>query len=102
MWTYQASTNNFVEIEVEINQVITQVTSTFSQVAENNYGTLDPNYTPKSDIWLKTRDYFRRPRENFEGDVFVKYYWQFVTDQTPEFFMYDFTGEQLESTGPYA
>ena len=102
MWTYQASTNNFVEIEVQINQVITQVTSTFSQVAENNYGTLDPNYTPKSNIWLKTRDYFRRPRENFEGDVFVKYYWQFVTDQTPEFFMYDFTGEQLESTGPYA
>lgn len=102
MWTYQASSNAFVEIEVEINQIITTVASTFSQIAENNYGTLDPNYTPKSNMWLKTRDYFRRPRENFEGEVAVKYYWKWMTDQTPQFFMYDFSGEQLESTGPYA
>ena len=102
MWSYQPSSNNFVEIEVEINQIITQVASTFSQVAENNYGTLDPDYTPRESVWLKTRDYFRRPRENFEGDVSVKYYWKFMTDQTPQFFMYDFSGEQLESTGAYA
>jgi hypothetical protein len=102
MWTYQASSNTFVEIEVEINQIITQVASTFSQIAENNYGTLDANYQPKESVWLKTRDYFRRPRENFESEIAVKYYWKWLTDQTPEFFMYDFSGEQLESTGPYA
>lgn len=102
VWAIQPSINSMVEVEVDLNVSVSQVSSTFSYIGENLYGTLDPDYKPKSDIWIKTRDYFRRPRENFNGDVPVKYYWKWMSDQIPEFFMYDFSGDMLETTGPYA
>lgn len=101
-WTIQPQTNSLIEISVELNTQIDLNPSTFSFAEDNVYGTLDPNYEPRESIWLKTRDYFRRPRENFEGDVQVKYYWKWLTDQVPEFFIYDFSGEQLDTTGVYA
>ncbi|NBP01681.1 MAG: hypothetical protein EBU90_16405 [Proteobacteria bacterium] len=102
IWSIQPVANKFVEIDVEINLNLIPTGNTFSQIGENQFGTLDPNYVPRKSIWLKTREYFRRPRENFEGDVVVQYYWRWLTDQVPEFFMYDFSGEQLPKTGPYA
>jgi hypothetical protein len=51
-------------------------------------------------MWLKTRDY-RRPRENFNGDVPV--HWKWFSDNAPQFFLYDFYGEQLKKvTGSYS
>ena len=102
VWAIQPSINSFIEIEVDLNVSITSTVATYSSVGENLYGTLSPDYVPRPDVWLKTREYFRRPRENFEGDNSVKLYWKWLTDQTPDFFIYDFTGTQLLTTGPYA
>jgi hypothetical protein len=102
VWSIQPTLNSVVEISVELNNQINPLPLTFSNIDDNVYGTLDPNYEPRESIWLKTRDYFRRPRENFEGDVSVKYYWKWLSDEVPEFFMYDFSGEQLSKTGAYA
>lgn len=79
-----------------------EVVTPSTDIGDNNYGTLDSNYVQRESIWLKTRDYIRRPRENFEGETRVQYYWRWLTDDKPEFFMYDFSGEQLETTGDYA
>lgn len=99
MWFIQPSTNKVVEIVVQLNNnaVVTQVQSV--SIEENTmYGSLHPNYVPRPDIWLKTRDYFRRPRENFNNDVPVKYYWKWFADNVSEFFLYDYSGEQLQLT----
>lgn len=97
MWFIQPSTNKVVEIEVKLNNtaVVTQVES-ISIEDNTQYGTLHPNYIPRPDIWLKTRDYFRRPRENFNTDTQVKYYWKWLADNVSEFFLYDYSGTQLE------
>jgi hypothetical protein len=102
VWTIQPSQNTFVEISVDLNVILTPIVTTFSYVEENLYGTLDPSYIPRPDMWIKTREYYRRPRENFNGDTPVEYYWKLATDQTPEFFIYDFSGTQLSQTGSYA
>jgi hypothetical protein len=102
MWTIQPSTNSILELEVTLNSVITpEVIS--NQISENNlYGTLDPNYVPHPDLWLKTKEYLRKPRENFKNDVPVTYYYRWYSDVSPEFFMYDFSGTQLPTTGSYS
>lgn len=99
MWFIQPSTNKVVEITVQLNNnaIVTQVESI--SIEENTmYGSLHPNYVPRPDIWLKTRDYFRRPRENFNTDTQVKYYWKWLADNVSEFFLYDYSGEQLQLT----
>ena len=102
MWTIQPSTNSILELEVTLNSLITpEVIS--NQISENNlYGTLDPNYVPHPDLWLKTKEYLRKPRENFKNDVPVTYYYRWYSDVSPEFFMYDFSGTQLPTTGSYS
>lgn len=102
IWTIQPSLNSIVEMVVDLNLLVTTTTATYSDVGEGLYGTLDPGYIPRESIWLKTRQYFRRPRENYEGDVPVKYYWRWMTDEVGDFFLYDFSGGQLSTTGSYA
>ena len=99
MWFIQPSTNKVIEIEVQLNNDITINQIESISIEENAmYGSLHPDYIPRPDIWLKTRDYFRRPRENFNTDVSVKYYWKWLADNVPEFFLYDYSGSQLELT----
>lgn len=102
MWTIQPSTNSVLEVEVTLNSVITpEVIST--QITEDNlYGTLHPDYVPHVDLWLKTKEYLRKPRENFKDDVPVTYYYKWYSDTAPQFFMYDFSGTQLLTTGSYS
>jgi hypothetical protein len=57
---------------------------------------LHPNYVPHQDIWLKTREYLRRPRENYGNDGYVDLVWTWMTDEYPQMFLYDFTGNQLD------
>jgi hypothetical protein len=98
----QPSSNTLVEISVTLNSEIIINSSTYSNVYENFYGTLDADYTPHTDLWLKTREYIRRPRENYNNDPFVKYVWKWETDQTPQMFLYDFSGTQLTTSGSYS
>jgi len=102
VWAIQPTNNSLIEIEVTVNSLIIPQQIPSSLVDDNLYGTLDPNYQPRTSIWLKTRDYIRKPRENFEGDVRVEYYWKWLTDDKPEFFMYDFSGDQLKASGSYS
>ena len=102
IWSIVPSEDSLVEVEVEVKSTIDLLPSSFSSIEDGLFGTLDPNYVQRPSIWLKTRDYIRRPRENFEGDVRVKYYWKWLTDEFPEMFMYDFSSDQLPNTGDYA
>jgi len=85
------------EYKVSIDSKLVKETTTYSIVGENNYGTLDLNYVPHKDLWLKTREYIRKPRENYNDEPFVNFVWKWVDDQTPEIFLYDFSGEQLNT-----
>jgi hypothetical protein len=94
--------NLLVEIGVVINSSININNPTYSTVGESYYGTLDPYYTQPTDLWLKTREYIRRPRENYADEPYVSYVWSWETDQYPQMFLYDFSGNQLPITGSYA
>ena len=103
IWTIQPSTGSIIEVEVSLNSTITPIIAPSIPISEDNrYGTLDPNYIPHQGIWLKTREYLRKPRENFSYETKVEYYWRWYSDVVPEFFMYDFSGNQLTSSGSYS
>jgi hypothetical protein len=102
IWTLQPSISNVFVIKPTVNSVVEIITATGSLIDEGQFGTLDPNYVKPTEIWLKAYECVRKPRENFEGEKAVKYYWRWLTDENPEFFIYDLSGEQLEKTGPYA
>ena len=102
VWSIQPSINSVAEVQVVLNGSIIINPATFSSIDDGSYGIFDPTYVPRESIWLQTREFFRRPRENFEGDVKVKYYWRWLTDQATEFFLYDFSGDLLPATGSYA
>jgi len=102
IWALQPGINSVIEIMVDLSSTINLLPVGATVSEDNQYGTLDPNYQPRESIWLKAKEYIRRPRENYEGDVSVKYYYKWITDYVPEFFMYDFSGQQLSTEGPYA
>ena len=76
--------------------------SSVENVFDSQYGTLAQDYVEPATIWLSTRDYIRRPRMNYMGEPQSSLVWGWESDDKPEFFLYDFSGDQLESTGPYA
>jgi hypothetical protein len=102
VFAIQPSLNSVIEIGVNINATININTNNNSEIGENLYGTLDPNYVPHPGLWLKAKEYVRKPRENFEGETQVSYYWRWFEDTNPEFFIYDFSGTQLTTSGSYS
>ena len=99
--------NNIFELKVKLNNSIGIIPPTTpNQNIDNDddaFGTLDPNYIKRPTIWLKSRSFLRKPRANFIGDVNVEYIWKWDAnyDNNP-FFLYDFSGDQLEKDGAYA
>lgn len=103
IWGIQPSVNGIVEIEVQLKNEMSDIVSIGTGNTENQYGTLEPSFVENDGMWLKSRDYYRRPRENFEGDVEVHYYWKWFSDNISDFFLYDFSGEQLSvDSGSYS
>ena len=102
VWAIQPIINKVVELLPTLTASPISGTSSSIGIEESLYGTLDPDYVPRESLWLKTREYMRWPRENFEGEQRVEFYWKWMTDDTPEFFIYDLSGEQLEKSGAYA
>jgi len=102
MWTIVPSLGQVIEIVSTVTTTITATSSQSDITDDNQYGTLDPNYKPYVSTWIKSREYFRRPRENFQGETPVKFYWKWYSDTVPEFFLYDFSGDQLQTTGSYS
>ena len=102
VWTIQPSTLSIIEVTPNITTNILPSYINSISIDEQKYGTLHENYIPKDHIWLKSRDYVRKPRENFIGEESVEFYWEWFDDQKPEFFLYDLTGDQLATTGSYS
>lgn len=55
-----------------------------------------------SALTLSAREFLRQPRFGFDTDPQAKIVFKWVDDTTPELFLYDFSGSQLETTGPFA
>ena len=92
------SDNKIFELSVILNSSISlsATYSTPSSLSEGVFGTLDPNYVPKTNVWLKTRQYLRTPRQNFTFDNSqVQFVYKFKEDNIPQIFMYDVSGNQL-------
>ena len=102
MFGIQPGTNTLVEISVVLAAVYEQLLATFSNNYNNQLGTLGPDYIPHPDLWLNTREYLRKPRENYNDEPFVKYLWKWETDEYPQMFLFDFSGDQLPISGSYA
>ena len=102
MFGIQPTINKLIELAVNLNVQVIQDTTTYSNNFDNKLGTLSPDYIPYTDIWLKTREYLRKPRENYNDEPYVKYLWKWETDEYPQIFLYDFYGDQLPITGSYA
>ena len=94
--------NDVIEIGVIINSTLTINNPTYSTAFESYYGTLSPGYIPHEDIWLKTREYIRKPRINYEGDTQTSYVFKWESDDVPQMFLYDFSGDQLPTSGSYS
>ncbi len=101
IWTILPNENSICEVIVTVNSSVVP-DSGYITAEENSYGTLSPEYVPHIDIWLKSKEYLRKPRENFNNEVQVEYYWKWYSDIAPEFFLYDFSGSQLTTTGSYS
>ena len=103
VWTIQPGLNSIIEIKVIVNTTIIPETVLSVPITEDNrYGTLKSDYIPHESIWLKTKEYLRKPRENFSYESKVEYYWKWYSDVSPEFFIYDFSGTQLTNSGSYS
>jgi hypothetical protein len=102
IWGLLPSSNQIFEIEVFVPISIIEEDDVVKYIGENMYGTLHPNYIEPELIWLNTADFIRKPRFNYqqEGENPVQYVWRFRED-VEEFFLFDFTGDQLEKDGAY-
>lgn len=104
IWGLQPLLNQIVEVGVNLgSQILIEPNPGTASITDGQYGTLDPNYVPKDYLWIKTDPYIRYPRQNFTYDNSqVKYVYKWQTDQVPEIFLYDFSGNQLTATGSLA
>jgi len=98
IWMIQPSSDTIVEIVSNLSGNFI-VDNTPTVVDDDFYGSLESGYQKRNHIWLHTREYIRRPRENFTGDPIVHFYWKWYSDNVPAFFLYDFSGDQLPSGG---
>ena len=102
IWAIQPDTEKVVEVQVFLSSSFQIETITPTASTDNFYGTLNPEYIDRDYLWLNVREYIRRPRENFNNGPTVSLYWKWFSDNVPQFFMYDFSGEQLPTSGALA
>ena len=105
MWGILPGSNKILEIvvdrEIYVAISYTQEYEIYNGIYESLYGTLDKDYKRRDNLWIKTRDYIRRPRENYIGENSIQYVWKWSSDDVPDIFLYDFTGNLLDKSGPY-
>ena len=102
IWSIQPSTNQIIEIVPTLNYYFIPIVASYSSFTQSMFGSLDPGYIQRNYLWLHTKDFIRRPRENFNGEPRVSLYWRWFSDNDPEFFMYDFSGDLLPTAGALA
>ena len=99
MWGILPTTNSVTEVGVIVNSQVQLMPIQPVSIGDQQ-GSLSE--APRASTWISSREYIRYPKENYSDDVAVEYIWKWEDDQTPEMFMYDFSGELLEKTGVYA
>ena len=102
VWAIRPQDSQILEIEVQISSYFQVETISATGVNQDVYGSLSPEYNNRDYLWLNVREYIRQPRENFNGDPRVSLYFKWFANNVPEFFMYDFSGNSLPSTGVLA
>jgi hypothetical protein len=102
IWTIQPGGKSILEVKSYFDTSVVSTENTGISIDEFRYGSLSDAYQKKSNFWIKTREFFRKPRENFSGEQQVEYYWKWLNDQIPEFFIYDLSGDMLPTTGSYS
>ena len=102
IWFLQPTSNRIIEIEVSITSAVSIVGNQFLRIIENQLGTLSPDFNPLTTLWFKTREFLRKPRENFdyEGKK-VNFIWK-LEEENKDIFLFDFSGDQLDNTGTFA
>lgn len=102
IWLIQPSSSTIVEIVSNLGGNFLIDNTPTENIDEDFYGSLESVYQRRNHIWIHTREYIRRPRENFNGEARVHFYWKWYSDNVPAFFMYDFSGDQLPTDGLFA
>lgn len=102
IWLIDPTAETVIEILSNLSATFNADPLPVQSTGESFYGTLDEEYEEKNYLWIHTKDYIRAPRENFNGDPSVSLIWKWYSDNVPEFFFYDFSGDQLASTGLFA
>jgi len=96
--------SKYFEVDVDVSvSLVTAPKIPYGSVEEDKWGTLSDSYNPLPGITLKTREYVRRPRANFNDEPNVEYIVKWRNDDVKDIFLYDFSGDQLSSTAsvPY-
>lgn len=70
---------------------------------DNVYGTLDEDYSVSDFLLLKTREFIRRPRKNYETTGAPQIQWEYSWyRELDDIFMVDISGDFLPDSGSYA
>lgn len=95
---YKSNSNAF-QISLQYNNV-----SETSELGDTNYGSLSDGYTQSEYLLLKTREYIRKPRKNYEttGSPQVDWEFKWKSDSIDDIFMFDISGNHLPISGSYA
>jgi hypothetical protein len=102
VWYIQPAIKTFATTIITPSTVIEQSElPTNIDVNSSSYGTLDKDYVVPTMLQLDVREMLRKPRLGYSNKAKSKYYYKWVDDQTPELFLYDFSGNQLTSNGVY-
>jgi len=102
IWAIRPADSTILEIEVQISSFFKVETINAVGVNDNFYGSLSPDYAARNYLWLNVKEYLRQPRQNFNFEPRISFYYKWYADNVPEFFMYDFSGNFLETTGKLA
>lgn len=99
VWFLHPSLNEVIEVQVLLSSYFNIEIVEYDNQNENFYGTLDTNYVDRNYLWLNVRENIRIPRENFNNGITASLFWKWYSDNVPEFFLYDFSGDQLTNNG---
>lgn len=100
----QPSLNKLIEVSVQVVISQTSVIENFQEIAGEYFGSLDQNYVPENTYWVKGREFIRKPRENYDyqASYKTKFIWKWEDPTNTDFFLFDFSGNLLETSGSYS
>jgi len=100
----QPSLNKLIEVSVQIVISQASVIQNFEEISGEYFGSLDQNYVPENTYWVKGREFIRKPRENYDyqASYKTKFIWKWEDPTNTDFFLFDFSGNLLETSGSYS